>query len=224
MKAVFLDIDNTLLSFDDYVREAMKTGFEAFGLKPYEPYMYDIFERENGRLWHQIEKGELTFRELEKIRWQRVFKCLDIDFDGPVFEKYFRSRLFDSAIPEEGVEETLDYLKGKYRLFAASNGPYLQQLNRLEKGGIRQYFDDVFISERAGASKPSGEFFDYAFRELKDALSPEESVMVGDSLTSDIKGALDYGMRACFYRRKRDIEPPEGVWVIDSLQEIRKYL
>ena len=101
MKAVFLDIDNTLLSFDGYVKQTMKEGFEHFGLKPYEPYMFDIFIRENTKLWRQIEQGTLVFEELEKIRWNIIFKYLDIEFDGTVFEKYFRGRLFDSAIPEE---------------------------------------------------------------------------------------------------------------------------
>lgn len=61
MKAVFLDIDNTLLSFDGYVKQTMKEGFEHFGLKPYEPYMFDIFIRENTKLWRQIEQGTLVF-------------------------------------------------------------------------------------------------------------------------------------------------------------------
>lgn len=224
MKAVFLDIDNTLLSFDDYVREAMKSGFEVYGLKAYEPYMYETFERINGGLWRQIEEKTLTFKELEKIRWQKVFKCLGIDFDGLVFEKYFRDQLFDSAILEDGVREALDYLKGKYRLFAASNGPYYQQLNRLERGGLRPYFEEVFISEKVGASKPAAEFFDYAFKALGNEITPEESVMVGDSLTSDVKGALDYGMKACLYRKGRNMKAPEGVWIIDRLEDIKNYL
>lgn len=66
MKAVFLDIDNTLLSFDGYVKQTMKEGFEHFGLKPYEPYMFDVFIRENTKLWRQIEQGTLVFEELEK--------------------------------------------------------------------------------------------------------------------------------------------------------------
>lgn len=89
LKAVFVDIDNTLLSFDEYVRQTMKSGFEHFGLKPYEPYMYDVFEKENNALWQKIEQGTLTFPELQKVRWNLVFEKLEISFDGPMFEKYF---------------------------------------------------------------------------------------------------------------------------------------
>ena len=64
MKAIFIDIDNTLLDFDAYVRESMRAGFARFGLRPYEPWMYDIFVRENDKLWQAIERSELTFARL----------------------------------------------------------------------------------------------------------------------------------------------------------------
>ena len=87
MKLVLIDIDNTLLDFDAYIRRTMEEGFAHFGLRPYEPWMYDVFHRENNKLWRQIEEGTLTFPELEKIRWNNVFTALDMDFDGVVFEK-----------------------------------------------------------------------------------------------------------------------------------------
>lgn len=114
MQMIFIDIDNTLLDFDAYIRQTMREGFAHFGLKPYEPYMEAVFHRENGKLWRQIEQGTLTFRELEEIRWDRVFAALDIAFDGQVFEKYFRAALYDSAIPVDGAMELLEALHGKY--------------------------------------------------------------------------------------------------------------
>ena len=154
MQMIFIDIDNTLLDFDAYIRQTMREGFAHFGLKPYEPYMEAVFHRENGKLWRQIEQGTLTFRELEEIRWNNVFRALNIDFDGQVFEKYFRAALYDSAIPVDGAIELLEALHGKYPLAVASNGPYDQQLHRLELAGMKRYFDWFFISERLGASKP----------------------------------------------------------------------
>lgn len=158
MQMIFIDIDNTLLDFDAYIRQTMREGFVHFGLKPYEPYMEAVFHRENGKLWRQIEQGTLTFAELEAIRWDRVFTALDIAFDGQVFEKYFRAALYDSAIPVDGAMELLEALHGKYPLAVASNGPYDQQLHRLELAGMKRYFDWFFVSERLGASKPPGPF------------------------------------------------------------------
>ena len=76
LKVVLIDIDNTLLSFTGYVKEAMREGFSFFGLKPYTEDMFPVFERINNSLWRQIEQGTLSFEELEKCRWNLIFKEL----------------------------------------------------------------------------------------------------------------------------------------------------
>ena len=99
MRLALIDIDNTLLDFDEYVRQTMQSGFAHFGLRPYEPFMDDVFERENNELWRALERGELTFAELKRVRWNSIFEALGIEFDGSVFEEYFRAALHESAIP-----------------------------------------------------------------------------------------------------------------------------
>ena len=153
MKLILIDIDNTLLDFDAYIRQTMEEGFAHFGLRPYEPWMYDVFHRENNKLWRQIEEGTLTFPELEKIRWSNIFAALDMDFDGPTFERYFRAALHESAIPVPGARELLDALCGRYTLAAASNGPYEQQLHRLALAGMKDCFAYFFISQRIGGCR-----------------------------------------------------------------------
>lgn len=228
MKVIFLDIDNTLLSFNEYVKQTMKTGFAEFGLKAYEPYMYDLFTEENNKLWRQIEDGTLTFQELEKIRWNKVFEAIGISFDGVVFEKYFREALHESAIPEEGAYELLEYLSQKYIVCAASNGPYEQQIHRLEIANMRKYFDYIFVSEQVGASKPATAFFDYAFREInqdrEEPIAPEECLMVGDSLTSDVEGGRRYGMNTCLYQKGVGASVPEGVHMTADLRKLMLWL
>lgn len=223
MKAIFLDIDNTLLSFDEYVKHSMEEGFAHFGLKKYEPGMYETFTKVNNTLWQRIESGTLSFTELEKIRWNQVFQALDIAFDGEAFEKYFRESLYESAIPEEGAYELLNDLQGKYIICAASNGPYDQQVHRLEIADMKKCFDYIFVSEKLGASKPSPTFFDRAFEEMnrgrKEIILPKECMMFGDSVTSDIEGGLRYGMKACLYRRNKKMSVPENVTVVDTLRE-----
>ena len=85
IKAVFIDIDDTLLDFDAYVKQTMREGFRHFGLKAYEPHMFTVFERINNALWDNIEKGTLDFAGLEKIRFNKVFEALGISFDGVTF-------------------------------------------------------------------------------------------------------------------------------------------
>lgn len=228
MPVIFIDIDNTLLDFDAYIRQTMAEGFAHFGLRPYEPYMEEIFHRENGKLWHQIEAGTLTFRELEQIRWNNVFRALQIDFDGPVFEKYFRAALCDSAIPVDGAMELLRALHGSYSLAVASNGPYQQQLHRLELAGMKPYFDWFFVSEKLGVSKPAAAFFDGAFAELNKGretpVRPADCVIIGDSLTSDMAGGRGYGMRTCYFRRPGASESRDVSWQVSDLRQIPELL
>lgn len=233
IKAVFLDIDNTLLSFSGYVKEAMWAGFAQFGLKPYTEAMFPVFERINNTLWRGIEQGSLSYEELLKIRWNLIFKELDIAFDGSVFEDYFKEQLFYSAVPEPGAQELLDYLSRRYLLCAASNGPYAQQINRLRLGKMYGCFSHFFISSRLGAQKPSRAFFDCCFKELRAAelpgLLPEETIIIGDSVSSDISGGLGYGMHTCLYRKNPapGTQAEEGIraeYVVASLGEIERIL
>lgn len=228
MPVIFIDIDNTLLDFDAYIRQTMAEGFAHFGLRPYEPYMEEVFHRENGKLWLQIEAGTLAFRELEQIRWNNVFRALQIDFDGPVFEKYFRAALYDSAIPVDGAMELLRALHGSYTLAVASNGPYEQQLHRLELAGMKPYFDWFFVSEKLGVSKPAAAFFDGAFAELNKGretpVRPADCVIIGDSLTSDMAGGRGYGMRTCYFRRPGAPESRDVSWQVSDLRQIPELL
>lgn len=229
IRAVFLDIDDTILSFSGYVKQTMKSGFSKFRLKPYSEEMFPVFEKTNDELWRSLERGEITLAQLKAVRWNRIFAALGISFDGPVFERYFRDQLFSSAIPEPGAMDLLRYLKGRYALYAASNGPYLQQMNRLKAGGMDGFFDDVFISEKVGVQKPQPGFFDTCFASIRrdriPDLEPQECMLIGDSLSSDIAGGRQYGMKTCLYQpRKKDfqngIEPDYTVRKLEEVKEI----
>lgn len=230
IKVVFLDIDNTLLSFSGYVKEAMREGFPHFGLPEYKESMYPIFEKINGGLWRDIEQKKITFEELLEIRWNKIFAALGIDFDGRIFEKYFREKLFDSAVFEDGAKDLLDYLAEKYTLCVVSNGPYEQQINRLRKGEILNYFSGLYISSKVGTSKPSAEFFDYCFDDLHEngfeSLAPEEVMIIGDSITADIAGGKQYGMQTCLYTGVKDkiSDVPEADYIVAKLSDIKKIL
>ncbi len=219
IKAIFLDVDNTILDFEACVNESMKCGLEENGVE-FRDEMLVTFHRINDGLWKQLEEGTLTFEELLRIRWATVFKELGIDLDGPEFETYFRKRLHESAIPMEGSFEILEYLSGKYRLFAASNGPHEQQVERLRKADMLKYFEEVFTSGKIGAEKPSGEFFTYCFGKIGD-INPEECVMLGDSLTSDMKGGYDFGMKTVWLNLKGKEKPDWVDFEMKSLDEVK---
>ncbi len=231
IKVVFMDIDNTLLSFSGYVKESMKNGFAQFGLKPYTEEMFPVFEKINTRLWKQIEEGTLSFEELMEIRWNTIFKELGIDFDGKTFEKYFREQLFYSAVPEQGAMGLLKYLSQKYTLCVASNGPYEQQLNRLRIGKMYDFFEHFFVSSKICAQKPNTAFFDYCFTKLRKTefphLLPQETIIIGDSISSDISGGINYGMHTCLYLKNTtmaDVNIVRADYAVERLAEIKHIL
>ena len=230
IKAILFDIDNTLLSFDEYVKESMKIGFEVFGIGKYTDEMFETFTKVNSSLWHKIESGEIDLTKLQKIRWNMIFDALGFSADGVEFEKYFRSRLFDNAIEEPGAMDLIKYLSGKYTLCTASNGPYLQQLNRLKVGKMAEFFTESFISEDIGHSKPSKEFFNESLNRLNATLNqeiaPNEMMIIGDSLTSDMAGGVGFGMKTCFYNPK-NITVPDDLnldYIVSNLSEIKNIL
>lgn len=230
LKVILFDVDNTLLSFDEYVKESMKSGFEKFAIGAYEEEMFSVFNQVNAGLWQKIEKGETDFAQLQKNRWNMIFKRLGITADGEAFEKYFGECLFKSAIPVKGATELLKYLHGKYILCVASNGPYQQQVNRLKLGGMLHYFFDLFISEEIGSSKPSETFFntctDRLNFKLKQKIHPREIMIIGDSLSSDIAGGIRFGMQTCLYNPDKKIIEGEMKpdYQVTSLAEIKNIL
>lgn len=226
IRVIFLDIDDTLLSFSGYVKEAMREGFARFGLKPYTEEMFPVFDRINRGFWRQIEDGTLTFPELQKIRWNTVFAALGIKADGPAFETWFRERLFTSAVPEPGAVELLEQLAPAYRLCIASNGPSAQQRSRLRLGGLTKYFSGIFLSSELGARKPEPAFYDAVFEILRrdglPDLVPEQTLMIGDSMHSDILGGVRYGMHTCLYQKydMPETDTSAAEYVVTDLRQI----
>lgn len=196
VKAVLIDIDNTIIDFNASADMAISDAFNAFGL--HRPTgLFSTFKRINDGLWRRIEEKTLTVAGLHEIRWELVFKEINIDFDGKIMEERFVSNLFNCAIPVSGAEETLRYLSAKYPVYAASNAFYEQQKNRLKISGLAPYISDSFVSERAGCSKPDSKFFEYCFKHMP--YKPEETVMIGDSLSADIEGGKNFGLITCWY-------------------------
>ena len=226
IKTVFFDVDNTLICFKKSGLLAVKTTFEKNGISFSEDYMPTFF-RTNESLWNLVEKGELSREEMYKIRFTKVIEALGINTDADTYkmEKDFREALFNIAEPVDGAQKLLEYLVKKYRLCIASNSIYAQQENRLKKAGLYQYFDKIFVSERVGFNKPQKEFFDVCFKNL-DGEKPEEVVMIGDSLTADMKGAKGYGMKTIWYNHTK-VNPPEIKiydYTVNSLLEIKNIL
>ncbi len=224
IKVVFIDIDNTLLDFDKCAELSIKKAFENFSLS-YNSGVVDTFHQINEGLWKEIEKGTLSRAELFDVRWNKILARLGIDFDGHVLEKSFFSYLTRAAVPVDGAREVVEYLSGKYIVCVTSNAGHNQQITRLESAGMLKYIKYVFVSENIGFAKPDKCFFDACFAEL-DGVAPEETIIIGDSMTADVEGGKKYGLKTCWYNHKK-IDTPECLsadYIINFLGDIKNIL
>lgn len=224
VKAVFLDVDNTLLDFEKCSIAAMRQGFAELGLT-YTDKVYETFLPINTALWRAMERGEITQQDIFDTRWGKIFAALGIEADGIDFEARFRRGLHEGAELVEGAPEILEYLSGRYPLYVVSNGPQEQQEYRLEKAGLSRWLTRVFTSGWAGISKPDRAFFERCFAELP-GLDPAECMMAGDSLTADIAGGAAFGMQTCWLNFKGIPVPGDlqaDHWV-GSLAELKSIL
>ncbi len=221
IKNVFIDIDNTLLDFDKCAEDSMKKTCKKYKIE-YEKEFFEVFTVVNDSLWLKIEKGELTKFELHRIRFNMIFERIGISFDGETFEKTFREFLRKSFEKVDGAEELLKYLSTKYSVFAVSNASHKEQLQRLELAGLSKYVKDCFVSEAIGAEKPSAKFFDFCFEKSK--VKKEQTIMIGDSLTADIVGGKDYGLKTIWFNKFNKKLSPLPDFTVTNLIEIKNIL
>ena len=197
IKAVMLDIDNTLLDFGKCSEYAILSAAKELGV-PFSPDYFCVFHTMNNRLWKKVEQQEITTDELYDIRWNLIFKELSVSADGHKFEKHFFRHLYESHEEVEEAFNLLSYLSNNYIHTVASNAPYEQQKKRLELSGMLPFLSHLFISEAIGHSKPSPLFFEACLDALSPIL-PEEIVMIGDSYSADIEGAHNAGMKTIWF-------------------------
>jgi len=223
IKNILIDIDNTLLDFNESAKECIRIAFNEQGIH-FDQNTFPVFKRVNDGLWLKIENGELDRNGLHKIRFNLVLQALGLSGDGATIERRFREILFHTAIPVEGAVELLKYLSSKYQVYTASNAIYLQQINRLTKTGMIGYIKDNFISEKLGCQKPTKDFFDACMQSANAKI--EETVMIGDSLTADIIGAHEYGLKSIWYNHSKEYVSGKECYdyVVNNLIDIKNIL
>lgn len=225
MKALLIDIDGTLLDYRQ--SEALGIGaiMEHYGVTP-TPELAAHYHDVNQSFWEKYEKGEITRAQINEGRYPAFFGELGVEVDPEVCEEIYQDFVNNRLVPVEGAEDMLRYLSGKYLLYAASNGYSDKQRERLRKAGMISYFTDIFISQETGSQKPQKEFFDYCFARMPAGLKRDEVMIIGDGLTSDMRGGNNAGIHTCWLNAFGEVNHA-GVSIdveIHSLAEIRNFL
>ena len=197
IRTVFLDLDDTLLDFHRSEREAISATLSSLGVTPTEEVIKRYSEI-NRYVWQQLELGKMTREQILVRRFELLFEELLVSADGAEARRRYEKNLGGSFFYIDGAEELLTELSSKYDLYLMSNGTAAVQDRRIAASGIAKYFEGIFISERVGYNKPALEFFEKCFAEIPD-FRKEESIIVGDSLSSDIKGGINASIPTCHY-------------------------
>jgi HAD superfamily hydrolase (TIGR01549 family) len=176
----------------------------------------------NQSLWDRYDKKEIDFETIKAIRFKTIFEKANIKADPILFEQAFREGVRDSTIEVIGARDLLEYLYSKYYIFAASNSNLYQQLRRLSRSNLLDYFNDLFISEDIGYRKPSKEFFLECIR--RSHFDVDEIIVIGDSLTTDIEGAYNSNLKSIWYNPKRKEVNHNATYMVYDLNDIKKIL
>lgn len=223
-KILLLDVDDTLLDFGAAERSGICEVLIAYGVEPDEEKIA-LYSRINAGLWKAFERGEIVRDTIMEVRFGKFFAELGKEVNGPEAERLYRAQLDASAVMIEGAQEILDYLSEKYELYVITNGVSETQYHRLAKSGIDRYMKDIFVSEDAGCQKPKKEFFEYCFSRMGTS-DVDRMLVIGDSLTSDIRGGNNAGIDTCWFNRK-GAKCPSDISVnyeIHKLEELKKLL
>ncbi len=221
---VLLDLDNTILDFHRTEMEAIKKTLSNFGLEPTDEVIakYKAFNR---KCWEALERGEMTRDEVLFGRFEYLFTSLGKTVRPEDVQHFYERRLSEGAYYIDGAEEMLKELQGKYKLYIASNGTAFVQDRRIAASGVAKYFDGIFISERIGANKPSVKFFDGCF-DVMECKDRDKTVIVGDTLSSDILGGINAGIHTVHYTMGKDFEYTDVIpeYSVNTVAEIPEIL
>lgn len=197
-----LDLDDTLIDFHACERAAFQKAFDCFQLE-YDEQTYQTYSRINLNLWEQYEKGEIPREAIFKTRYVKLFENMQIDKDGEAFEKIYQSLLAKEHFLIKDALEVVQYLYKKYNLYVVTNGVASTQMQRLRDSGLSIYMKKIFISEEVGYQKPRLEFFAHCFKQI-GSLNQTKTIILGDSLSSDILGGNNAGISICWYNPRRE--------------------
>jgi 2-haloacid dehalogenase len=196
-QTLLFDADNTLLDFTACEREALNLTFQKHGY-PLNEVIREAYERINLNLWKQYELGKMDRKTVIYSRFGLLFKEIGIEDDGIAFEDDYQELLGMQHFFTTDALQVVEYLYANYDLYIVTNGVTATQLRRLKDSKLDQYMKKIFVSEETGYQKPMKEYFDYCFSRIAD-LDLARTMIIGDSLSSDIKGGNNAGIKTCWY-------------------------
>lgn len=222
IKAVLIDIDDTIFDFEKCSKNSFLKTLEKFNLK-FKEEDFSYFNKVNYILWTKQKLGKINIEEVFIKRDYLMGKYFNLDIEKGLFNDLFVKFLYDEIEMVDGIEDLLLYLSDKYKIFTASNGIYKMQENRLKKSNLDKYFDNIFVSDKIGFEKPDKKFFQKIMDLTK--FSNDDLIMIGDSIKSDIIGAKNSKIKSIYFNKEdKKITDKNFTYQVKNLSEIKKIL
>jgi YjjG family noncanonical pyrimidine nucleotidase len=217
---LLFDADSTLFDYDRAEASALRRTFEEMG-RPFEPGHAEAYRRINGQIWLEFEQGRISQERLRTRRFELLFDAVGVELPPEAFSARYLRNLAEGTYLIDGALEVIQSLHGRIGLMLITNGLKEVQRPRFARSALSGYFADLVISEEVGAAKPDARIFDVAFARMGHPRR-EAVLMVGDSLTSDMRGGADYGIDTCWFNPgQRPRNPDVGIrYEIRDLREL----
>lgn len=224
------DVDGTLLDFEYSMRVSLYKSLGKIGVTVTEE-LIDRYSQINDGWWKRLERGEVTREQLLPGRFLELFteygiQCEDLSGYLADFQKNLgcEYQLTTNAL---AVCRTLK--SRGYHQFVVTNGVTETQKNKLKLSGLADVMEEIFVSQEVGFDKPQKEFFEVCFERIEKrypAFTKSQTLIIGDSLSSDIKGGQNAGIDTCFFKIQEAGAAEGGMaqviptWQIGSLDEV----
>lgn len=224
-KYLLWDIDGTILDFLAAEKATIKSLFLKYGFGECDDDKIARYSAINVRYWQALERNEMTKPEILVGRFREFFASEGLDPEkAEAFNADYQIALGDTVVFCDDCYRLIADMKGKYVLAAVTNGTKIAQDKKLKQSGLDKIFDYVFISEELGYEKPNLAFFE-AVKTKLNISDFSEALIIGDSLTSDIKGGNNAGIDTCWYNPRGAVNNTESVkYEISNLWDINKIL
>ena len=227
-RCIFFDLDHTLWDYETNSRETLRDLYDHFDLNRKGVHDFNsfngAFKEVNEKLWDLYDRGVIDSQRIREERFMQVLEKFNVheeELSVNLSYEYLhkcptRSNLMPHAI------DTLQYLSGRYNLTVVTNGFEEIQQIKLSSGNLNQFFEHVITSQKAGYKKPAREIFEYALK--ANGVQPNEAIMVGDNLITDIGGARNASIDAAFFNPEEVDHDHDVDFEIRSLLELRDLL